>query len=893
MLVHTSAPPPTLRQRIRSLSSRQWIGVALVMVAALGALPRAWVALKPRLLTVTYGWMKDHGYLGHLTHRGSSELMRIPLGWWRGFGSDTIPRIFLDVKFKSMQRLWTKREAALAMGVLVQAADDLVPARITVGDRTLRARIRLKGDWTDHLENGHWSFRIHIRDGDHLFGQRRFSLQHPRTRDFHGEPLFHAMVRAEGILAPRYRFVDVTLNGDDLGRMALEEHFSRELLESQGRRDGVMLRFDESQAWIGYSEPGFRADGVFDNYHLALIKPFRQNTVARSPQRKAEFTAAAGLLRAFAFGRLPASAVFDSELLGRYLAIAHMWDAPHALSWHNMRFYYNPITGRLEPVAFDAMTGHGNRPRDAASLTQTMLRDSSVRRSYRSALVRLSARLQTGLGDTLAALGDQLLDQLSRQYPLLRSQRLTRLTDRVPGLLAALDSIPPITQRTLVDSLLPGEIRDYQQAFLVASPHGYSLEVVPTTPLPVTIERIEWWTTSDTVGVDVASLPITVRGTPLGGIPDIATIQLPPPPADSATLMISVRPPGYQPVAVTALPYIPVLLSNPVPQASLAEALERHPFLVRDPRDGWLRVEPGAWTVAGSLIIPAGMGLRLEAGTTLDFDPDAILFVRGPTEFHGTHESPITLQPRGGLSRGGTWQGIVVLGDGRPSIWRHVDVRHTSGVAQGAWTLTGGVTFHRSPASLERCRFLGSVAEDALNIIHSRFTVVDATFTHTRSDGLDVDFANGVVDHTRFVDIGVGAGGDGLDVSGSDVKVTHSEFRDIGDKAISVGEQSRLQAADIDVMNAGVGVASKDGSELTVVDAHFANITVAALMAYIKKPEYGPATIQADGIVLRDVVRAAWIQHGSTAVVNGIAAATETVNVDSLYETAMSKSLTP
>ncbi len=271
------------------------------MVATVVAGATAVYALRTgRPQTVVRDWMLHHGYMGHLTQNRASELPRVVLGWARGLWPTGVPTIHIDVKFKHMQRLWTKREEALASGVLIQGPDDLVPATIRLGNRTVRTRIRLKGDWVDHLTDDRWAFRIHVRRGDHIFGMRRFSLHHPRARDYHGEPLFHEMLRSQGLAAPRYMFVNVVLNGDDLGLLALEEHFSKELLEAHGRREGVILRFDESMAWSAYDRPGFRDNGVFNNFRLAVVKPFRGSKVALSPQLTAEFATAAGLLRGFA-----------------------------------------------------------------------------------------------------------------------------------------------------------------------------------------------------------------------------------------------------------------------------------------------------------------------------------------------------------------------------------------------------------------------------------------------------------------------------------------------------------------------------------------------------------------------------------------------------------------
>ena len=216
-----------------------------------------------------------------------------------------IPRIHIDIKFKHFQKLSKKREKALKVGFISHGLDDYVPARIRYKNQNFKVKLRIKGDETDHLEGDKWSFRIHLKGDDHLFGMRRFSIQNPRTRNFEGEILFFEALRREGVLVPRYFFGKVAVNGKDIGLMAFEESFSKELLESQERRESVIIKFDESNIEL-----------ITGNFKKAEIAPFRSKKVSKSEKLSADLTLARGLLRAFVIGALPASKVFDPVLMG-------------------------------------------------------------------------------------------------------------------------------------------------------------------------------------------------------------------------------------------------------------------------------------------------------------------------------------------------------------------------------------------------------------------------------------------------------------------------------------------------------------------------------------------------------------------------------------------------
>ena len=207
------------------------------------------------------------------------------------------------------------------------------------------------------------------------------------------------------------------------------------------------------------------------------------------------------------------------------------------------------------------------------------------------------------------------------------------------------------------------------------------------------------------------------------------------------------------------------------------------------------------------------------------------------------------------------------------------------------WTLTGGINFYASDVDIRDSRFVDSHGEDALNIISSEFMIDGLTIDGTASDAFDSDFSNGSVVNSTFVNVGKAGGGDAVDVSGSLISVTASEFRDVSDKALSVGEQSEMEASQIRMRNVGTGAASKDGSLLRLSDSNIDGASFAGFTAYIKKPEFGPARIEASGVTISNTETPALAQTGSAVVVDGEPIETIDVNVDALYDTIMRKGL--
>jgi len=281
------------------------------------------------------------------------EYPKISVNYFKGAISNP-EHIDIDIKFDDFQRLAYKREIALADGILINSDEDYVPAKIRYQNRIIDVRLRLKGDWAeDNLAGDKWSLRIKVIGDNTLFGMKIFSIQDPAVRSYLNEWLYHQALKREGILSLRYEFVDISINGDHKGIYALEEHFEDRLLAHNGLREGPIIRFDEGMYWL--LRPSVTDDQ--EAYLMSSIDAFQTGKILKNPTRYAQFIKAKDLLESFREGSLLTSEVFDVDKLAKFMAISDIMQAPHGVRWHNMRFYYNPITSKLEPIGFDGMPG--------------------------------------------------------------------------------------------------------------------------------------------------------------------------------------------------------------------------------------------------------------------------------------------------------------------------------------------------------------------------------------------------------------------------------------------------------------------------------------------------------------------------------------------------------
>jgi hypothetical protein len=840
-------------------------------------------------------WTRNGGWDASKGVRIREALLKWPARYMASLSSEAdLPTLVIDIKFKHQENLRAKREAALNLGMLIQEEGDLVPADVRTESKQVSVKLRLKGDQPDHYDSDKWSLRLEVKDGDHILGMRRFSLQHPKVRAYQAEPLFMETLRHAGVLSVRYRFVHVIVNGDDKGIMALEEHFSKELLESQARREGVFVRFDETDFWDFQRVGGNWRGSPYDNFRNSRVDTFQGKKIAESPSLTAQYETAVGLLRSFTAGRITASEVFDVEATASYLAVLELWGSWHSIQWNDMRFYFDPLTMKLEPIGYDANL---ELQSDLNEITlrrepiyTAMLDDPLIRAEYLKRLREISQDIVDGdLGRNLATIQNGLLDTLQTEFLFLEPLDLNNLVQRAQFFLELDDSGLLQTPQTY-----PRRIRypALIQANLINSQNGQFLEMANVLPEPVTILAINWRNTETRISTAAETakkleFPFNLPSTIHGEAPEFSRLRLADAPGHAADELVVVAKYANWPQEREIVPvsYFPEAAADPVPESTLAEQLMRHAFLKQGEMPNELSVLKGTWQVTSDLIVPTGFSLSMEAGTILEFEQGAALISYGPLQFSGSADDPITL--RGADS--GYWQGIVVLLAGEESVLRHVDISKTRGISREAWQLTGGVSFYRSDVDLADVSISGHDGEDALNIVRAEFDIDRLDISDALSDGFDADFTTGNLNDSTFVSIGGNSGGDAIDFSGSNVVIDGVRFEEIADKALSVGEGSTAKASNLVMSRVGTAAASKDGSHLELNDIVINDVVFAGLMAYTKKPEYGPASIKAADVDFKPAGPAARVQIGSQIELDGEMLATEDLDVDALYETVMRK----
>lgn len=841
------------------------------------------------------------------------------------------------------QVLARARERALAQGMIVQDERDVVPASVTLGSDSGRGTARLKGDWLDHVDSDQWSLRFELDQP--IRGMRRFSIQHPKTRGYVMEWLVMQTAHREGVLAPRSDFVHVAINGQDKGVYYLEEHFSKELLESQQRREGPIVRFDESAMWATWLQHGFHKTGILSSdlwpavsFYDARVDGFGEAHLMHSPTLNARLQRALEqardlqrlatadlddhpLRRQQALTQLEGKTIDDlfvTDKLGRWLAIYTLFRGFHGLAWHQFRFYHDPVLDRLEPIVFDTGANFLEHPGELAL-------SAPEARWFRSS-------------DAVMAAAFEELGRMTEPgwvEALVRDVR-PRLLQIGAALSQAGIIVPGIEIAPLIDVLLPQQVASLREIVrpVVAAgfdarlvglrlDHGDDLRAIEldtwaTTTIPTQISGFRFGNgrvvsaaealvgivgEADSEGAvthwrDGAvllprqgnqirfRLPIDRR---LAGLSEVQAIK--------RAIRQQLQPEGQGQGKVE----VEVLFRT------LAERADRREALV-------LRHSPAAdLAQQGRPPAPSLLqALQLYPFLHYDFDVAQLRVDGGRHQLDGDFLLPAGMRLHLGAGTELVFKkdAVMLCAALEAEGTKAQPVRLSALDPQQGWSglqvIGGAGTSHLHFVELDNATAVergGWQSSGGATFYRAPVEFYDCTFRHAHCEdsvnlvGVEFRYERCTFDggpHDLFdgdfvtgdvVDCRfLNSGEDAIDVSGSQIRVRGCSFDNVGDKAFSVGEDSRVEAQHCHVLSASIAAASKDRSHAVLDDLVVDRVEHYVLAAYVKKPEFGASTMVATNLHWTGGGQPQHLaQTGCSIRVDGEQVPTQAVDVEALY----------
>ena len=160
-----------------------------------------------------------------------------------------------------------------------------------------------------------------------------------------------------------------------------------------------------------------------------------------------------------------------------------------------------------------------------------------------------------------------------------------------------------------------------------------------------------------------------------------------------------------------------------------------------------------------------------------------------------------------------------------------------SSVINGIYFQGGLSIYNCKNMKLNKIKAYNSLAEDAININNSNFEIYNLSMENNLGDYLDIDNSTGSISGGSFVNSLKNSTGDGIDFSFSEVKLQDIYLSGLNDKALSVGENSKIKIRDSIIKNSKLGIALKDNSKINKNKIIFKN-NEQDEMKYIKKHFY-------------------------------------------------------
>ena len=215
-------------------------------------------------------------------------------------------------------------------------------ANIIYSKKKIKAKIRITGDWKDHINSFNSSLYVKLTDGN-FDGITRFKLLLPITRNYEQQIYWNNLLNFIGYKTLRMDFIEVDLNNKKYIAI-FEEVPNKEFLENNQVREGPILEFDERIHW--QNDGAFQKVNEFvknhqvDKYEDDFYNIFNSIKVVNK-----------SYLKSFEAVKISSDAIYLMSLKNWtnffnnfqfYKSISKKY-ADHGLSLNNRIFAYSPV----------------------------------------------------------------------------------------------------------------------------------------------------------------------------------------------------------------------------------------------------------------------------------------------------------------------------------------------------------------------------------------------------------------------------------------------------------------------------------------------------------------------------------------------------------------------
>lgn len=662
--------------------------------------------------------------------------------------------------------------------------------------------LRLRGDSYSHWLYDKKSYRIKFKKGFAYNGARIVNLISPRWPEFFvNYCAVHKLARQQGVLSPDCDLVRLSLNGVDQGLYLLIEQVNENFLRKMRRAPGSLYYGDhlsgptvgngESSLW--YDAKMWEKKGSKNAEEAAYVGDIETVVVALTKYND-EFLE-------FFNNHINEKALFTFMAIDALIGVVH-----HDAS-HNHKLYFDPYTGRFEPIEWDIGVLNPQADIMYASYNRFVHR-ISMHPELNIRFAKFLFEWVKSFDKNEFAKELQYWEQTAH-HELASDVLKLRL---VVGKRGIHRSVPYSEDyiKGSADELIQtirgraGKIlENYTSNVVLLSPSSSSSEVLFEIQgeAGVRIER------SDKSYVDLYPQRTEFQGN--FGTPFFAGryrmksersfYRLV---TDKIHSQSEIQDKWKFYNLVTGAPIIPKVHANMDAARGGVVRFKQHapePLVLK-----------GEIHIDKDTVISDPERVIIEPGTHFLLAEGVYLIFRTQVLANGTASSPIVFRSK---IPGKAFSAVSVEGEKtRNTKLRHVQISGGKGGFRDLIRYTGQLNLISVEGFLIDGAVVGKniICDDSLHVAYGSGVIKNSQFLDANMDAIDIDIAKVDLINNKFYNVG----NDGIDLMTAEVSMSSQYFSQTGDKCLSMGEGSQATIKDSYLIGCGIGIEVKEDSYL-------------------------------------------------------------------------------
>lgn len=775
-------------------------------------------------------------------------------------GSQKFETLIIDMNFKNYSKLKKNRELAIKEGKLNKTLFNNVNARLGVGEKKVKANLRLKGLYLDHVATSKWSFIVKVKN-DNIDGLRDFAVMNPATRDFQSSALIKKAMRFKGVITPRDKYYEVILNGKNLGTMYVEERYTEQLTEYYKKPFGPIIYYDEKARLHT-----FRDDEKFwnDDQNLKFIYSNIEN-FEKNPKEYINY--------------------IDQNIWAEYLAINFLFKCYHGNIGLNLVYYFHPIDRTIQPISSDNSCGQKYITRKLGFLPlenefiYKLIQIDSFKKLLKSKILWWVESKDAKLFIKKLINEEKLLrTALSKDSPFLST--FTINNDHLKKVINWMNSLDTDVENKVSKKdvqfknvktnnyIFPAiEIQKKNNTYLFKT-NNYSVDRFRLKDLMVQTLEDDIILSLEKIG-DFSK--ITEEFNMLIKNIEISKIK------KVEFTLLDLKNDNKESKLNVNLSYFQDNF-NSFKYSSLSE-LQNYFSLDMTNKLFFLNLGKSI-ILEKTLIFPIGYDLLLKEGSSIKFKNNSGIVLNGGLRVLGKKNNKVNLEGY----QNEIWSGMLILAKGKKVLINHLNMNGGNGIINGV-KYRGAFTINKAKLLIQNSLFENNFSEDTLNLVQVHGNLKNIIIQNSPSDGLDIDYGEVKISNSKFLNIGKSTGADAIDMSKSNVEINDIKIKNITDKGISIGENSKVKISKISISSAFVGLVAKDSSIVVAKDLYFKDIIFADTMAYRKKPHFDGAKMSIENF--NTSLDNNLVQKKSEILIDGKKIKSKRFDIDYLYKNSM------